>query len=1006
MKKNPLTRVRLLCAVCPVFYTVLRFMELGYSPETWQVASYAAITIGVYFAVVFLCRKHPSQEAFFGAFVIFAGYTIGCMETNSFSNYFFTITSIFAVASFYAKRMSLKLYWFVTTALASVFLVTTMRQTLTNAEFHSALANGAISLLLSLCMLVFVDRSLRLAALSAEEIERFSAMLKSTPDFVVFADSDKRVTHISQTLSELSRVQFGLEKGMPVLDLFDEPEMKMTIANALTSEDFQPEIVDFHRGGKKFWYSVMASRLAVGNGETYISFTDITSVKRAQMEAESATRAKSIFLAKMSHELRTPMNVITGMSEIILREKIPPTVKGYALDIKNAGNNLLAIINDVLDFTKIENGMMELHPSNYLFASLVSDTAAIINARLLGKSVLFALYTDPNIPEYLNGDPVRVRQILFNLLSNAEKYTNNGQISLSIEIDGIDEFRRRVGLKFTVLDSGKGIKKEDIPKLFSDFTQVDQINNKGIVGTGLGLSITRTFVRAMGGDIEVASDYGVGSTFTAKIFQNYTRKTPFAAVTNQVRHSALIYEPRRVYALNARRTILDLKVPCSLAFTDEEFAAEYAKGGYTHVLVCKEKFDEVKLHIEETDDGTDVKLLALTTYGEAPPTGERSAELPLQSLAAANIFNDIKTQTAHDKDELIVRFNAPEAEILIVDDLHTNLMVAEGLMRPYGVKITTCDRGAKAVELAANKNYDIIFMDHMMPEMDGIETTNRIRTTGYFRPIVALTANALGGAEELFRTNGIDALLVKPIEVKKLDEILQKWLPTSKMHKVDPKRVYDTGYVPEQESVAAEAEGVPHLDGVDAVAGVRHAGGSVEFYRRVLDVFADDGLKAADSIEQALLIGDYENYTINVHGIKSTAANIGAMEISLLAKELESAGKNLKTAILGEKTPLLVDKLRTLCTSIKNVLPENTDKDAEVDVEKIIGIAEEFALAARALDPDALYNLLGTLEQLNLPPEVRAELPSVSRKLLQSDFASAATTVSALANNMKLLYGK
>ena len=266
-------------------------------------------------------------------------------------------------------------------------------------------------------------------------------------------------------------------------------------------------------------------------------------------EAEAANHFKSSFLANMSHEIRTPMNAITGMAELLLRGKLPEESRGYAQDIKQAGTNLISIINDILDLSKIEAGRLELIPGNYQFSSLVNDTVSIIRLRAMEKPLQFYTNIDGNIPASLIGDELRLRQIILNLLSNAVKYTDQGYIGMSIFAEKRDTAPgEQVWLRIVITDTGHGIREEDQKNLFNDFVRVDTKKNRGIEGTGLGLAITKKLCLAMNGDINVASEYGKGSEFTAIVPQGIESADRFAEVENPEKKKALVYEGSSVYA--------------------------------------------------------------------------------------------------------------------------------------------------------------------------------------------------------------------------------------------------------------------------------------------------------------------------------------------------------------------------------------------------------------------------------------------------------------------------
>jgi len=398
-------------------------------------------------------------------------------------------------------------------------------------------------------------------------------------------------------------------------------------------------------------------------------------VKKRTAEVEAANKAKSMFLANMSHEIRTPMNAVVGMTELVLREDLPQTAREKAIDVKQAASHLLSIINDILDFSKIESGRMEIVPINYLLSSLINDAVSIIKTKITDSDsgIEFKINIDNKMPNSLFGDETRIRQILLNVLSNAVKYTEKGSVTFSMQGEIINN-NEKVLLKIEVIDTGKGIKEEDLKNLFGDFVRVDLASHKSIEGTGLGLAITKNLVEAMDGNIKVESVYGKGSTFTIIIPQKIISMEPIADLN-----------------LNTDRI---------------------------------------------------------------------------------NIVND-----------KIAVFHAPDAKILIVDDIAINLKVAKGLMSPYNMQVDMCLSGAEAIEMIKEKDYDLVFMDHMMPEMDGIKATKIIRKFNAEIPIVALTATAVVGMKEMFLENGFDDFLSKPIDTRKLNEILEKWIPKNKQEK-------------------------------------------------------------------------------------------------------------------------------------------------------------------------------------------------------------------------------
>ena len=384
-----------------------------------------------------------------------------------------------------------------------------------------------------------------------------------------------------------------------------------------------------------------------------------------------ANKAKSYFLSNMSHEIRTPINAVLGMNEMILRECTDESILSYAANIQSSGKTLLFLINDILDMSKIESGKMEIVPVEYKTADIIIDLWNVIYLRAQEKGLTVDFVLDDTLPRVLFGDDVRIKQIVTNLLTNAVKYTSKGGVELRADYKRTEE--DTMDLIISVKDTGMGIRKEDMGKLFESFRRIEEEKNRNIEGTGLGMNIVMSLLRLMGGDIKVDSEYQKGSTFTVTI-------------------------PQKI-------------------ISDE------ATGDFE------------------------------------------------------SIMGKHRSESASNRES----FTAPEANILVVDDNSMNLDVFKALLKRTKINIVTADSGRKCLELVKEQSYDIIFMDHMMPEMDGIETLHEIQKLECFpneeTPIIALTANALSGARELYLKEGFKDFLTKPIDANLLEQMILSYLP-------------------------------------------------------------------------------------------------------------------------------------------------------------------------------------------------------------------------------------
>ena len=386
-------------------------------------------------------------------------------------------------------------------------------------------------------------------------------------------------------------------------------------------------------------------------------------------EAERANDSKMLFLANMSHEIRTPMNAISGMAELSLNEDLSPQVKENLENIRNSSKVLLAVVNDILDYSKMESGLMEIVPVTYSLSHLIKETVSMMQIRLSDKNVELKYTISKELPDVYVGDEIRFRQILFNILSNAIKFTDNGYILLDVSGEMIKDDTAK--LIVSVTDSGIGIRKEDLQRLFTSFQQLDSHKSHAREGTGLGLAICRELVSLMGGEITVESTYGVGSKFTFTLIQRISNKKENA------------------------------------------------------------------------------------------------------------VFSKIGTQESKEK----IKVN--NAKVLIVDDNAVNLKVAQGLLKTFNLTVDTCKSGRECLELMKkNRDYDLVFLDHMMPELDGIETLNLIRADSdeYMKkvPVVALTANVMSGVRDMFISEGFNDYVPKPIDMVWVNSILRKYIPIEK----------------------------------------------------------------------------------------------------------------------------------------------------------------------------------------------------------------------------------
>ncbi len=613
-------------------------------------------------------------------------------------------------------------------------------------------------------------------------------------------------------------------------------------------------------------------------------------LQAALLDAEKANRSKTSFLANMSHEIRTPMNAVLGMAEMALREDMSQEAREYIHQIKNSGKNLLVIINDILDFSKIESGKMDIVEVTYEPRSALNDLSNIVNTRIDGRDIEFSMDIDNRLPAKLYGDNVRIQQILINLLNNAVKFTKQGQISLTINVEFPKE--DTVIINAAIADTGNGIKQEDMGKLFKSFQQVDSKRNRNIEGTGLGLAICSNLLRIMNGSISVESVYNEGSTFRFTLPQKVVARSDEITATNETCCVLLVENPYVKAQLIKDLDRLNIR---HSEITEDEIPD--IKAG-TVIYESGDLSEKIADFLKNNENIKGIEIAAFNSPEKAQLANIKIVRKPVYSFVlyeALGLAEEYVRQSDSESDEL--SFTAPEADILIVDDTPVNLTVAVGLLKPLKMRIDTAGGAEEAFDMVRNKKYDLIFMDHMMPKIDGVEATHIIRSQypDYANtPIIALTANAVSDARSMFLREGMNDFVAKPIELKEITAKLYKWLPDEKIIISDENTVSENA---EQEEI--------NIDGLNTQNALKLLG-TKELFMSVLETYYKGMDKKAEIIRSHWEAKDYRSYTIEVHSLKSSSRQIGADELADLAASLEAAGNSGDIALIDEKTEQLL----------------------------------------------------------------------------------------------------
>ncbi len=633
---------------------------------------------------------------------------------------------------------------------------------------------------------------------------------------------------------------------------------------------------------------VMIYLLKVQNNNRQKLIETIENLKKAE-------KSKDDFLANVSHEIRTPINTVCGMSEMILREDISEQVRNDVFDIQTAGRNLLAAVSDILDFSELESGNMDITEEPYNITSTINDIMNMSIARKNNKAVELIVECDANIPCGLVGDEQKIRRVIMNIVDNAIKFTNEGGVIIKVSSR---KEQYGINLIINIKDTGIGMKEETIEKLFTSFNQVDTKRNRQEGGIGLGLAISQAIVSKMGGFITVKSKFENGSDVQIVIPQKVSDERAIVQVKDTRNLHVGFYIDMEKYDFASVRegyenSIQHMMEQLGISYRNcknlQELKRRIEKERFTHIFISWDEYCEDQQYFEELSYQKKVILIRGRDNEEMASGQIYYIYKPFYVLSVASVLNGDAIMQSMDGSHISTgRFTAPNASVLVVDDNVMNLRVVEGLLKPYKIKVFVAGSGKEALQKIESMEFDFVFMDHMMPEMDGVETLHRIRQKPghYFKtvPIIALTANAIGGAREMFLAEGFNDFVAKPIEVSVLERVLRKHIPENKIIKLDKEEISVTKEIKEENNEFS-------MEGINIEKGIMYAGGDLDDYIDIVRIYYTSGIAKKADIENAFSQNDWKNYAIMTHSLKSMSMSIGAEDLSEMAKGLETAGK-------------------------------------------------------------------------------------------------------------------
>ncbi len=771
---------------------------------------------------------------------------------------------------------------------------------------------------------------------------------------------------------------------------------------------------------------------------------------KAIKELEAIEDKKDDFLANVSHEIRTPINTICGMSEIVLREELPYEIKENILNIQMSGRNLMTVVGNILDFSELQSGKMELEEEAYNITSTINDVINMTLARKNEKKIELIVDCDANIPCALFGDEKKLRRVIMNLVDNAIKFTDEGCVSIVI---GYRKESYGINLVVTIKDTGIGMDAESLERLFTRFNQVDTSRKRKEEGVGLGLAISQALVQKMGGAITIKSKPGKGCVVKFVIPQKVLDNTPIVLIKDRENINVATYIDMEQFGMMAIRDeysstiahMMDqLKTKYHICRNLAELERREKKEQFSHIFISIAEYQADAEYFDNLSKRAKV-IVVIDRFDERYISNPRLLKIykPFYILTMASVLNgeqDIENTNSMD---LAEQFVTRDAHVLVVDDNKMNLKVIEGLLTGYKLKVTKATNGQEALEKIVTADYDFVFMDHMMPEMDGVETLHHIRhkVGSYYQkvPIIALTANAVAGSREQLLAEGFTDFVEKPIERSILERVLKRTLPSEKIvSKADydqeiekDKDKEEMPAVVEEEKVlssqadelqpdesendiAGEVDWEQELakEGLDVAKGIVFCNGK-EQYINILRGFCEECDDSDAFVEEMFEKQDWHNYTIAVHGIKGAMRSIGAIKISELARQLEMAGKEGRIDFILEHHNELLEKYRKFFARLreKEWLCPNLKADAQsAKGEENLQVLErkvfeqkiaEMETAMYDLDGEKILEIMSELQNYHYRGTPLNTLwTSVERKVEMFDYTSAVDVVVRFKNSL------
>ena len=682
-------------------------------------------------------------------------------------------------------------------------------------------------------------------------------------------------------------------------------------------------------------------------------------ISKSSSKIERAGAAKKQFLSNMSYEIRTPMNSIISLSEIMLKSELSDETKSNANTVRSAAYDLLTIIDDVLTYAKIDAGNMHLIEDTYSFEKLVREIVRTVLEDIQKKKLYLDVYFDGNIPRQLYGDNITLRQIFLYLLFISIDFTESGRIILEIRCDRDDEAGTAV-FHCTVADTGKGLSQIDIQSLFGMYDTYDSRQSSNLKGVGLKFTICKELLSMMQGDISVESIEGVGLSTTFTFCQKIVDPSPMVQLKVEKKPCVLVYAEDDLSVGKWQDIMGVLDIRPTYVHNYYGFDRAIQDKHFDFIFVPDDVFENLSniISLYQCQEYTYILSDFDAVYGDFGKC--RLIYRPLSCIPVAMVLNNEWNIEDYKKNAAEETIMAKNARVLVVDDNAVNLKVAAGIFSKYGIDIAVATSGEDGIKKIQDEKYDLVLMDMVMPDMDGGDVLKAVRARegNYYKevPFIALTAQNGANVREEMLGLGFQEYLAKPIRRRYLEKCLLDFLPEELIERVKTKDVSDKK---DEKESSADSVKLPE-SGLNTDKGLLNIGFNQDAYAAILNTYYSEGMKYLELLPNLLEVGDIQLFTTDVHGIKSSSASIGAMEVSALFKELEFAGKAGDVKLINEKFGGYLDKFKGILEEVKGYLT-GIGKFSEDETEDNLDDKEVEVMTA-----DMLQNLKTELDKMNL----------------------------------------